>query len=91
MLTHIVIHRFPPMCMGSRMADIVHKVAALLWMFFLDLGTSDLVRRWCLSTVSWTTDWGTESMLADIPNLSHAHICALFPGTLATAFEFDGE
>eukprot|EP00969_Alexandrium_andersonii_P075470 3327778-Alexandrium_andersonii.AAC.1 len=56
------------MGVGSRRADLVHKMACILQMLWLDLGGAwPTVFRFMESVASWTTDMGTESSFSEFP------------------------
>jgi len=77
-------HMLPPMAMGSRATDIVHKLITILSMFSRDIGPWPTIQLIINSVISWTTDFGTESLFAPLWNmLKHLtlnHLEEIFPG-----------
>ena len=57
-------HTWLAMCIGSKAASIVHKLAAVLTMFQRDLGEWSSMRCFASCVTSWATYWGAESLFA---------------------------
>ena len=70
-------HIFPAMALGTSAADAMHKLAALLSAFHLDLGPQ-LSQAMLRATVRWTTDYGTEHGFASLPKVSQSLIATRF-------------
>eukprot|EP00973_Karenia_brevis_P030213 4163816-Karenia_brevis.AAC.1 len=58
-------HVYPLTTLGTKRSSLLHKVHCLLWSMFLECGSWVLVQRLLEKVVSFTTDQGTESGLAD--------------------------
>ena len=82
-------HLMPPMVLGAKLTDMVHKIFRILWKFYLDTGSWAMVNWLFTQIIAWTTDWGTESLAAELPNFTPALLASLFPGTTFHAFEAD--
>ena len=74
-------HLMPPMVLGAKLTDMVHKIFRILWKFYLDTGSWAMVNWLFTQIIAWTTDWGTESLAAELPNFTPALLASLFPGT----------
>ena len=86
-------HMLPPMAMGSRATDIVHKLITILSMLSRDIGPWPTIQLIVDSVISWTTDFGTEALFAPLWNmLKHlqlSHLQEIFPGGTHFAYSDD--
>lgn len=86
-------HMFPPMAMGSRAADIVHKLITVLSMMSRDVGAWQQIEKLVLSVIAWCTDFGTESLLGPVwhtlVQLPAEQLEEIFPG--GTQFKYFDE
>ncbi|CAE7037669.1 unnamed protein product [Symbiodinium sp. CCMP2592] len=62
-------HMHVPVVLGSKATDLPNKAAALLHSLRLETLTADCLRATLASTVSFTSDMGVESGLADFPKV----------------------
>ena len=62
----LVMHRLPPMTLGSGRTSLADKFAATMQSFWLESGTAESLSDYCASLVSTTTDLGTEFGLSDL-------------------------
>ena len=77
-------HMLPLMGIGSRAADIVHKLITLVTMFQRVAGPWHIVFMLIQSVMALTTDWGTEFMFAILwdvlSGLDTSIVMEMFPG-----------
>jgi hypothetical protein len=62
-------HTNVPGAIGSRAASLANKMAVLMHSWLLQTLTVERLRCYLASHVSLTTDFGTESKMADTPNM----------------------
>ena len=62
-------HTLPPTALGSGRASVVHKLAASAHSQYLEAGTELALRRNLDAHIALTTDQGTESLVADLPDV----------------------
>jgi hypothetical protein len=58
-----------PVCVGSGMADLPHKLAALVHQVRLDLGPTHRMQRYFRRVISYVSDMGTEHLLSGVPDV----------------------
>ena len=73
------VHLCPPTAQGSRRTQLIHKVHAILHTLRLEIGSWSKVAKFLRAVRAVTTDYGTESGLADVRDIN---ISALFPWTV---------
>jgi hypothetical protein len=62
----LVLHRLPPVCLGSGRTGTIHKFCAVLHAFFLESGTTASLQCFCNELHSVTTDFGVEFGLTEV-------------------------
>lgn len=63
-------HMMPTQGLGQQRAGLVAKCESLLNTFHHEFGSWTRVRNALACVISFTSDWGTESGLADMPNIN---------------------
>eukprot|EP00959_Pyramimonas_sp_CCMP1952_P440872 9230290-Pyramimonas_sp.AAC.1 len=58
----------PGTTLASNHLDAIDKCMALLWAVFNIIGTMVAMERFLMAVRSISTDFGTESVIANIPN-----------------------
>jgi hypothetical protein len=67
----LTTHLMPCMGLGTGFGTLDDKLHAWLFACRLECSTWEKVESFCNSIVSLTTDWGTESGLADAPRIDY--------------------
>ncbi len=63
---HLCYHRPPPVVLGSGRTTLIDKFCATMHALWLETGSAQLLREYCSSVATLTTDLGVEFGLVDV-------------------------
>jgi hypothetical protein len=76
----LVLHRMPPVVLGSGRGQTIHKFCAIMHSFFLETGTAARLQRFCGEVHTVTSDLGVEFSLTAVQPVP---VTSLLPWVLA--------
>ena len=83
----LIRHRGTPTCLASGRSSLYHKVHAYYHSIRLETVSWEVAALVCRSTVSYTTDFGTESSISSFPEVS---VADMFPWMLVDSIQIEG-